>query len=184
VDRPTLRGRLLVAAPPLVDPNFDRTVVLLLEHGDEGALGLVLNRPSDTDLDDVLPEWRVLASDPAVVFTGGPVAPDAVIALARAEIARAEGFVEVVGDLGTVDLARDPLDLGAPLEAMRVFVGYAGWAPDQLERELDAGAWFVVDLDRGDPFSATPERLWRLVLRRQRGHLSVFASYPDDPASN
>ena len=79
----SLRGRLLVATPPLVDPNFDRTVVLMLEHGDDGALGIVLNRPSETVLDDVLPEWYAFASLPAVLFAGGPVAPDAVIALAR-----------------------------------------------------------------------------------------------------
>ena len=179
-----MRGRLLVAAPPLVDPNFDRTVVLMLEHGDEGALGIVLNRPSPTELDDVLPEWRPLASDPTVVFTGGPVSTDALIALARADTSRIDGGVQVLADLGTIDLARDPLDLGAPLDALRVFVGYAGWSPGQLEAEIVAGGWFVVDMERADPFVATPERLWRDVLRRQRGRISVFANYPDDVTTN
>lgn len=179
-----LRGRLLVATPPLVDPNFDRTVVLMLEHGDDGALGIVLNRPSDTALDDVLPDWRILASAPAVVFTGGPVAPDAVIALGRAPRDAIEGWVPIIDDLGTIDLGRDPLDLGIPLEELRVFVGYAGWAPGQLEGELEAHAWFVVDLGRNDPFASTPERLWRDVLKRQRGHPAMFAQYPDDITAN
>jgi putative transcriptional regulator len=184
VDLDSLRGRLLVASPPLVDPNFDRTVVLMLEHGVDGALGIVLNRPSDTDLDDVLPEWRPLAADPTVVFSGGPVSPDAVIALARGNGATIEGFVPVLGDLGTIDLALDPLDLGAPLDALRVFVGYAGWAPGQLEGELAQGGWFTAELDPNDPFVTTPENLWRAVLRRQRGKVAVFANFPDDPSNN
>jgi putative transcriptional regulator len=184
VEEQSLRGRLLIATPPLVDPNFDRTVVLMLEHGPDGALGLVLNRPSQTTLDDVFPEWRSLGSEPAVVFIGGPVSPDAVIALARGEPEELESFVPVLGNLGTIDLAQDPLDLGGPLDALRVFVGYAGWAPGQLENELGEGGWFVVDLERDDPFVAAPERLWRDVLRRQRGRLAMFASYPEDATAN
>jgi putative transcriptional regulator len=178
----SLRGRLLVAAPPLVDPNFDRTVVLMLEHGEEGALGIVLNRPSETPLDDVLPEWRTLASDPPYVFVGGPVSPDSVIALARG--GPMESFIPVLGDLGTIDLGRDPLDLGAPLDALRVFVGYAGWGPEQLEGELDADAWFVADLEHDDPFATDPVALWRRVLRRQRGRIAMFANYPADAGTN
>ncbi|HYL52175.1 MAG TPA: YqgE/AlgH family protein, partial [Acidimicrobiia bacterium] len=90
----------------------------------------------------------------------------------------------LIDDLGTVDLARDPLDLGAPLDELRVFVGYAGWAPGQLEGELRANAWFVVDLRRDDPFVTTPERLWRDVLKRQRGRPAMFAQYPDDASAN
>jgi len=182
--RASLRGRLLVATPPLVDPNFDRAVVLMLEHGEDGALGIILNRPSETALDDVLPEWRALASAPPVVFSGGPVSPEAVIALARGRPHATEGWVPIIDDLGTVDLGRDPLDLGVPLDDMRVFVGYAGWGPGQLEGELDAKAWFVVKLARDDPFAASPERLWRDVLRRQRGHTAMFALYPDDASVN
>jgi putative transcriptional regulator len=180
----TLRGRLLVAAPPLVDPNFDRTVVLILEHGDDGGLGLVLNRPSDTTIDDVFPEWRELVSTPAVVFAGGPVATDAVIALARRPPGDQAGFVARFGDLGTVDLAEEPLDAGSSLTALRVFAGYAGWAPGQLEAEIEQAAWFVVTLQPGDPFGGTPERLWRDVVRRQRGEVALFANYPEDATVN
>ena len=141
----SLRGQLLVATPPLVDPNFDRSVVLLLEHGEDGALGIILNRPTDATLASVLPEWHAHASAPAVVFSGGPVAPEAVIALARGGHDAAPGWVSVLGEVGTVDVGRDPADLGRSRStALRVFVGYAGWAPGQLEAELDQDAWFVV----------------------------------------
>jgi putative transcriptional regulator len=178
------RGRLLVATPPLVDPNFDRTVVVMLEHGVDGGLGVVLNRRSETTIDDVFPEWHELVSPPEVVFAGGPVSTDAVIALARRRDAELDGFVQILDDLGTVDLAEDPLRIGASIETLRVFAGYAGWTPGQLEAELDQGAWFVVALEPGDPFVAAPERLWRDVLRRQRGRLALFSNYPEDATVN
>jgi putative transcriptional regulator len=180
-----LRGRLLVAAPPLVDPNFDRTVVLMLEHGGEGALGLVLNRPGDTALAEAVPDWSLLAPEPAVVFAGGPVSPDSVIALARSETAdQRDGWVPVGGGLGTVDLGRAPEEVGVVIEGVRVFVGYAGWAPEQLEEELERGAWFVVEFQLDDAFGADPEQLWRRVLRRQRGRLAMFANCPLDSTTN
>ena len=179
---PPLRGRLLVAAPPLVDPNFDRTVILVLEHGDDGSLGLVLNRPSATALADVLPDWKAVADDPAVVFVGGPVSPDAVIALARG--AGGAGWVPVIDDLGTIDLGGDPTLVAADLTALRVFVGYAGWAAGQLDDELAQHAWFVVDAHTSDPFATDPAALWSAVLRRQRGRIAMFASCPDDPSVN
>jgi putative transcriptional regulator len=180
-----LRGRLLVAAPPLVDPNFDRTVVLMLEHGDDGALGLVLNRPGTTDLVEAVPDWSGLASEPAVVFAGGPVQTDAVIALARSDVdEERDGWVPVGQGLGTVDLARPPIDVPVRIDAVRVFVGYAGWAPGQLEGELEAGAWFVVDVLPDDVFGVEPRSLWQRVLRRQPGRLAMFANSPADPSTN
>lgn len=179
-----MRGRLLVAAPPLVDPNFDRTVVLMLEHGESGALGIVLNRPSDTTLSDVFPEWCDLVSPPGVAFAGGPVATDAVIALARRGAAPIDGFTEILDDLGTINLADDPVGIGDSVAALRVFAGYAGWAPHQLESEVEQGAWFDVALQPDDPFASMPERLWRDVLRRQRGRLSVFSTFPEDASIN
>jgi len=181
---PPLRGRLLVATPPLVDPNFDRTVILMLEHNDEGALGIVLNRPSDAPLTAVLPEWHEYASAPGVIFSGGPVATEAVIALAVGGVEGTEGWVSVLDTVGTIDVGRDPAGIGARLSAMRVFVGYAGWGPGQLEAELDQEAWFVVPTRADDPFCAQPDRLWHDVLRRQRGRVAMFANYPEDPAVN
>lgn len=178
------RGRLLVATPLLDDPNFTRTVVLLLEHGEDGAFGLVLNRPTELTLDDAVPDWRPVAAAPAVVFSGGPVSPEAVIALGRGPADAGDGWIAVAGDLGTVDIGCPPGAAGAPVRALRVFAGYAGWAGGQLEAEIAEGAWFVVDADPDDAFTTRPARLWRDVLRRQRGRIALFASYPDDPDTN
>ena len=181
----SLRGRLLVAMPALRDPNFDRTVTLLLEHTEEGALGLVLNRPSETELEDPLPEWGPLAAEPPVVFVGGPVALDGAIGLARASApGDTEGWAPLFGGLGTVDLRRAPEDIEVPLERLRVFLGHAGWGPGQLEEELAEDAWVVVDAAPGDALSEDPAGLWRRVLRRQGGRLAWLANHPLDPSLN
>jgi putative transcriptional regulator len=184
----SLRGRLLVATPPLVDPNFQRTVVLMLEHGADGSLGLVLNRPSTTGLDDALPAWSDLASRPAMVFIGGPVSPDAVIALGHRPSGAADdgddGWIPLVADLGTIDVGRDPSDVAAGIDEVRVFLGYAGWAPNQLENELRQGSWFVVEADPADAFATDPTSLWSDVLRRQRSRVAMFAMCPPDPSVN
>src|ERR1700759_4019070 len=131
-------GRLIVANPLLPDPNFDRTVGLLLACGPKRALGLVLNRPSDTWLAAPLPGWDQLAAAPPVVFVGGPVQHQAVICLARAP-GRADPSVPpdawdaVLPDVGTLDLALDPDALQAVFQQVRIFAGYAGWIPGQLE---------------------------------------------------
>ena len=186
-----LKGRLLVATPNLGDPNFERTVVLVLEHGGEGALGVVLNRPSDLDLAEPLPEWARAAAHPPVVFIGGPVSPSAAVCLARVGAnGRASGWEPLPGvngtsgPLGTLDLDSDPDEAIPRLDEIRVFAGYAGWGPGQLEAEIEAGGWFVVDADAADPMSPAPENLWAAVLRRQRGTLALFAAYPADPSMN
>ncbi len=182
-------GRLIVANPLLPDPNFDRTVVLLLACGPNGALGLVLNRPSDTRLAAPLPGWDQLAAAPPVVFVGGPVQHQAVICLARAP-GRADPSVPpdawnaVLPDVGTLDLDLDPDALQAVFQQVRIFAGYAGWIPGQLESEIGAGAWWILDAVPDDPFSDEPESLWKRVLRRQGGSLALVASYPDDPRHN
>jgi putative transcriptional regulator len=183
-----LKGRLLVATPNLGDPNFERTVVLVLEHSDDGALGVVLNRPSQLDVAEPLPEWAPAAAHPPVVFIGGPVAPSAAVCLARlGRHGGAEGWQPVLGlagPVGTLDLDSDP-DAAIPgLEEIRVFAGYAGWGPGQLEREIADAGWFVVDADPADALSPVPERLWVTVLRRQKGTLALFAGYPADPTMN
>lgn len=182
---PSLKGMLLVATPPLVDDNFDRSVVLLLEHTADGALGLVLNRPEAQEVAGTLRSWAIHVTPPGVLFGGGPVQRDALIGLARAEPAEAtEHWAPVLGPIGTVDLAADPADVGADLTHLRVFRGYAGWGPGQLEGELEAGAWIVADAHPYDAFSPQPEELWRAVLRRQGGRLSWLANFPDDPQLN
>ncbi len=180
-----LAGRLLVATPSLRDPNFERTVVLLLDHGPDGALGLVLNRPSGTAVGDPLPQWGARAAEPAVVFVGGPVQPDSAIGLARSERAEAaSGWQPLFDRLGTLDLGRAPGEIDAAIDALRVFAGYSGWGSGQLETEIEAGAWFVVDAAPGDALGAEPLGLWRRVLKRQKGLVSAIANFPPDLSVN
>jgi putative transcriptional regulator len=180
-----MKGRLLVATPALGDPNFERAVVLILEHGDDGAIGVVLNRPTGTDVAEPLPGWRRLAAEPQVVFAGGPVSPDAAICLARSWPDEfTDAYEPLLGALGTVDLSVDPDDVSSAVQAVRIFAGYAGWGDGQLEAEIAAGAWFVVEARAEDVLSADPETLWEDVLRRQRGKLAFYANFPPDPARN
>jgi len=180
----SVEGRLLVATPMLGDPNFERTVVLMLEHNEAGALGLVLNRPSDVALFEPLPEWGALAAAPPVVFVGGPVEQGAAIGLGRRrEGVAADGFNPVLGPIGTLDLSLGPDEL-AGIEAVRVFAGYAGWGPGQLEGELALGSWFVVDAEPDDVLAGAPDELWSRVLRRQGGDLALVSRCPPDPSLN
>jgi putative transcriptional regulator len=168
----SLKGRLLVAMPILRDANFDRTVVYMLEHSDDGALGLVLNRPSPLTVGEPLPGWVALAGEPRVVFIGGPCQPSGAI-----------GLLERDGDVVAVDLERDP-DEGATGGTLRVFAGHAGWSPGQLEDEIAAGAWIVVDTAPGDVMTDDPDEQWTRVLRRQGGRLAAVAHFPIDPSDN
>jgi len=183
-----LGGRLLAASTRLGDPNFEGTVLLVLDHGEDGALGVVLNRPTLVPVAEILEAWHDQAelTPPGVVFRGGPVSPDAVIGLARARAGRPEvpGWRAVVDGVGTVDLSVPPGVQPFELHGVRLFSGYAGWSPGQLEEELAEGAWFVLDATGADVFCAQAERLWHDVLRRQGGRLSMLASYPPDPGLN
>lgn len=173
-------GRLLVATPDLADPNFSHAVVLLLEHNDEGAFGVVLNRPSDVAVAAALPGWEQLAVPPDVVFVGGPVQQDGVVALGAGDEAGAV-VKPVLPSVGVVDLEQDPLIAGGDLQRVRVFAGYAGWSTGQLETEIAEGGWFVVDATPSDVFSDDPEDLWLAVLHRQGG---IFTTIPEDPSLN
>ncbi|HSM66265.1 MAG TPA: YqgE/AlgH family protein [Ilumatobacteraceae bacterium] len=181
------KGRLLVATPPLEDANFDRTVIFVLEHHDEGAIGVVINRPSYEALDEPLDRWIDLQSAPSSVFTGGPVEESALIALAETTqpLSGEEEYLSpIVGTIASADLTADPALVAAEVKGVRVFRGYAGWGPGQLEGEIDAGAWLVLDSEPGDVFSAEPDELWRTVLRRQPGRLAWLADAPDDLSAN
>lgn len=183
----SLKGALLVATPMLADPNFERSVILMLEHTDEGAVGVVLNKPSTIDFNEPLPDWYGFAAYPPVVFVGGPVSQGSAIGLARSrdpEPATTDGFTRVVGRIGTVDLALDPAELGVGIEEVRVFSGYAGWSAGQLEGELEEGAWWVVESEPDDAMCGEPDDLWREVLRRQSDMLALFANFPLDPSLN
>ncbi|MEE8337501.1 MAG: YqgE/AlgH family protein [Dehalococcoidia bacterium] len=200
-----LTGKLLVATPLLTDPNFDRTVIFMCAHEDEGAFGVVINRPTESDVIDHVPDWHRLAASPAVIYAGGPVDLEGAIALGRVAEDRAqlaggeadgeagseggietlEGWTAVTSQLGFVDVSRSPEQFAAAgLEQMRLFSGHAGWGADQLAAEIEEEAWFVVDAEPGDPFTREPERLWSEVLRRQPGRLAIFADYPRDVSVN
>jgi putative transcriptional regulator len=181
------RGRLLVATPPLLDPNFARTVVLMIEHNEDGALGVVLNRPTATALDEVLPEWADLAVDPGLVHVGGPVQPDGMIGLAllgTVDPVDVPGVTELWPGVGTLDLDAPPPGGAGWVRGVRCFVGYAGWGPGQLDGEIAGGSWFVVERHPDDLWSADPDGLWRRVLRRQPADLAQFANAPTDPSTN
>jgi putative transcriptional regulator len=181
----TTKGRLLVASPALEDGAFDRTVVFMLEHNEDGALGVIINRPSDESQVDGLESWTELATPPAVVFHGGPVEPDALIGIARTESARdGVGWAPITDDLGTVDLSESPDEIAPVLEAIRIFRGYSGWSAGQLEGELSVNAWIVTTANPSDVFDRHPDELWRSVLRRQPGSLRWLANAPDDLSAN
>jgi putative transcriptional regulator len=182
----SLKGKLLVAAPTMREPTFCRTVISLLEHNRDGALGVVINRPGDAALLDVVPPVAELASQPAVLFAGGPVEPQAAIALGvvTSNNAPSEGWRSVLHPVVTVDLEADPTVLATSLCELRVFAGYAGWSAGQLEGEIAHGAWYVVDSLPADAFDAWPDRLWSNVLRRQPWPLSAVSTCPLDPAMN
>jgi putative transcriptional regulator len=187
----SLGGRLLVATPLLGDPNFRRTVILVVEdEPEEGTLGVVLNRPTEVQVGQVLESWTDLVTGPTVVFKGGPVSPNSALALA---LARGEdeplGWRSLDGSnmmsrIGLVDLEAPPELLAGGITSLRVFAGYAGWGPGQLRAEIEEGAWYVLAGEPTDAFLAEPERLWGAVLRRQGGDFAIVATYPDDPMLN
>ncbi|MFC7531343.1 YqgE/AlgH family protein [Actinoplanes sp. GCM10030250] len=183
----SMTGQLLVATPTLKDPNFDRTVVLLVAHETGGALGVVLNRATEVPVAEVLGNWGELAGDPAVLFEGGPVQPESAICLARTrpEVKkRVTGFHTVSGALGTLDLSADPDRMRENVAGIRVFAGYSGWSAGQLEDEIASGSWFVFDALPGDPFVERPDDLWAMVLRRQGDILAAVAHFPPDVSLN
>jgi putative transcriptional regulator len=178
-------GRLLVAEPWLEDPNFARATVFMIEHHPEGAVGVVLNRPTDLRIADVLSDWRELATEPALLYVGGPVSTNSVLGLGwRDRPGEVSGWNEILGPVGTVDLHADPATLFGELDGVRLFAGYSGWGPGQLDGELDQGAWFVVDAHPPDVFDRDPTTLWRRVLRRQPDKLKLLADMPLDVSVN
>ena len=195
-------GSLLVALPTLEEPTFHRTVILMLAFGTkEGAIGVVLNRPNEVPVEALLPGWELLAAPPDSVFVGGPVSRESVICLARMKqpLSLGEGgeLREPVpgcaplpdggsssGMLATVDLNRDPSEVEDVVSVVRLFSGYSGWSPGQLELELRGGSWLVLPSEEGDAFTAEPEELWTRVLRRQQGHVALYAKAPPKLSMN
>jgi putative AlgH/UPF0301 family transcriptional regulator len=182
-------GSLLVALPVLTDPTFAGAVVYVLDHSDTGTLGVVLGRPSEVRIRDVLPGWSELAVEPGVFHVGGPCETDTALCLATRATTEpadpASGLRQVAGQVHLVDLDCDPEDLHGELTGLRVFAGYAGWSDGQLAGELAEGAWACVAGTPADVLAGTsgPE-LWHAVLRRQTGRLAVLSTAPADPSAN
>ena len=172
----SLAGSLLVATPLLLDPHFFRTVVLLVQHDDEGCVGIVLNRPTEHPVSDHLPDWADVVPGAATVYYGGPVDPAVAIGLSLSP----SGMPTGVPGLSMIDLGSPPEGSEHPV---RIYSGYSGWGADQLEEEIATGSWYVVQASPDDPFDADEEQ-WRRVLRRQPGLLSVVSTFPDDPTMN
>ena len=180
----SLRGKLLLAGPVLKDPNFERSVVFIAEHTEEGAMGLVLNRPSTATVADAVPDLSWLAGETEPVYVGGPVAETAVIVLAEFERPELAGAL-VESDLGFVGAdADDPVQLQDAVRRARVFAGHAGWGPGQLEDELAEEAWIVEPPTREEIFTAAPDDLWAAVLRRKGHRYALLATMPPDPSLN
>jgi putative transcriptional regulator len=184
-----LAGRLLVATPELGEGPFERSVVLLLDHDENGALGVVINRPTEVDVSEVLPSWQPLASAPGVLFQGGPVALDSALGLALVPSGADDeeeplGWRRVVGRLGLVDLDTPPELLAAELTDLRIFAGYAGWAGGQLEEEVAEEAWVDAEAVPDDVFTDDHAGLWSRVLERKGGTWRLIARMPEDPSVN
>jgi len=184
VEHDSLKGRLLIAAPMLIDPNFRRTVVLLLEHTPDGAIGVVLNRPSDLEAREAVPDLRGVLLDDEPIFLGGPVQPETVIALADHLDPVEDEDEAICGSIASLEYDDDLDRLHASVSRARVFAGYAGWGTGQLEGEIEEEAWFIEPALPDDVFSEDPERLWSTVLERMGDQYRLLARMPDDPRMN
>lgn len=179
----SLQGKLLVASPTLSDPNFARTVVAIANHDEDGALGLVLNRPSQTEVADAVPELADLADAGDLVHIGGPVQPQAIVLVAELDDPSEAAFL-ICGTIGLVgdDADRDGLEERSTRR--RVFAGYAGWGPGQLEAELEREDWIVEEALPADVLADDPQDLWSAVLERKGGAFRLVARMPVDPSLN
>jgi putative transcriptional regulator len=179
----SLRGKLLVASPALVDPNFARSVVFITEHNEEGAMGIVLDRPSETLVGDAVPQLNEVADADAPVYVGGPVQPTALVVLAEFSDPEAAAWI-VVADVGFASADADMDELPDAVRRARVYAGYSGWGPGQLEAELELDSWIVEPPLPKELFPDDPEALWSDVLARKGGQYALVARMPVDPSVN
>jgi putative transcriptional regulator len=179
----SLRGQLLIAGATLPDPNFARTVVLICEHSADGALGIVLNRPGELLVADAAPELAQLTGEDALIDSGGPVQPEALLVLGEFDDPSYAGMA-VVGDVGLMGDGRELSELVDVTRRARAFAGYAGWGPGQLDAELARDDWFVAPAGVDDIFDTDADELWRRVLERKGGHFALVARMPIDPSVN
>jgi putative transcriptional regulator len=179
----SLRGQLLIASPSLLDPNFRRTVVLIAEHTEEGAMGVVLNRPSDTAVNEAAPQLGTLIGDEEPVYVGGPVSPAGIVVLAEFDDPGDAAMI-VVDDVGFPSAEADFDALAVGVRRARAYAGHAGWGPGQLESELEEEAWIVEGPRREELFFEDAEALWAAVLARKGGRYALLGRMPPDPSMN
>jgi putative transcriptional regulator len=181
----SLTAHLLVAGPTLIDPNFARTVVLIAAHSEEGAMGVILNRPTETTVAEAASELAdvVEAAEDELVYAGGPVQPQGVVVLAEFEDPE-EAAALVLDDIGFLAADRDGIAPPSGTRRARVFAGHSGWGPGQLEAELERDDWIVEPVTREDIFEVDPAALWAAVLERKGGQFALVARMPLDPSMN
>jgi putative transcriptional regulator len=179
---PSLQGQLLVASPGLLDPNFRRTVVLVTEHTEDGAAGLVLNRPTESEVSEIVPALESLVDDGEPIFMGGPVQPNGVLVLGEF-LDPDDAAVPLFGSLGFPSLD-EPDDVVPLTTRRRIFAGYAGWGSGQLEDELAREDWILEEAQPDDAFTEAQQELWADVLRRKGGIYELVARMPEDPSVN
>nr|WP_296776954.1 YqgE/AlgH family protein [Rhodococcus sp. (in: high G+C Gram-positive bacteria)] len=188
VDQAVRPGSLLVSSIELVEPTFRRTVVYMIEHNDSGSLGVVINRPSETAVQNVLPQWSELAARPKALYVGGPVKRDSALCLATVrtgvDIAGIPGIRRVDGRVVMIDLDSDPADIAPLVDGVRIFAGYSGWTLGQLDGELGRDDWMVVSALASDVIGPPKIDLWASVLRRQPMPLAMLASHPIEVERN
>jgi putative transcriptional regulator len=177
------RGKLLIAGPSLLDPNFWRTVVLVIEHTGDGALGLVLNRPSETTVGDAVPQLETLIDLGEQLFIGGPVQPSSVIVLGEFEDPT-DAALLAFDDVGVLGTGASPQEGEVGLRSGRAFVGHAGWGPSQLDDEIERGDWILEPALLADAFTGRADELWASVLTRKGGNYALIARMPPDPSVN
>ncbi|MCW4354809.1 YqgE/AlgH family protein [Hoyosella sp. YIM 151337] len=182
LDRTVTPGSLLLASTELLEPTFRRTVIYIIEHNESGSLGVVLNRPSETAVHNVLPQWSGLSARPKALFIGGPVKRDSAMCLGilkpGALLRGVDGIRAIEGRTVMVDLDAEPEHIAPIVEGVRVFVGYAGWTTGQLDSELARDDWMVMPSLPADVLSPARADLWGRVLRRQSAPLSMLATHP------
>jgi putative transcriptional regulator len=178
----SLRGKLLIASPALADPNFERAVVLITEHGDEGAMGIVLNRPSESAVAAVIPELGAIAG-PEPIFVGGPVQPEALVVLGEFSNPEKAAWI-VVAEVGLVSAQAELEELPEAVRRGRVYAGFSGWAPGQLEDEIEEESWIIEAPLPRELFPENPDTLWSDVLGRMGGEYALVARMPEDPSLN
>lgn len=181
-------GMLLVAAPGMLSAEFARTVVLVISHGADSTLGVVLNRRSEVAVHNVLPRWAELVAAPQALYIGGPVSPQSAVGVAVTRngvvIEDQSVLTRLANRLAQVDLRSSPEEMAELVDAVRLFAGYAEWAPGQLDAEIERGDWFVAPALPPDVVAPAAVDLWGDVMRRQAPPLPLFATFPANPEDN